>query len=127
MQFDAREENVKRRSEPPEGANAAFAKTMEMTQEATENYLNFIQKSMSASPWLETDFGKTMKRCAEKNVTAVSEFITKLAQARDFQDLARIHTEFMQTQLKSLSEQAKDLGETATKATTDAFKRPLGP
>jgi hypothetical protein len=34
----------------------------------------------------------------------------------------RIQTEFVQTQLKSLNEQAKDLGETATKVATDAFK-----
>ena len=31
-------------------------------------------------------------------------------------------SEFMQTQLQTFSEQAKDLGETATKAATDAFK-----
>jgi hypothetical protein len=40
------------------------------------------------------------------------------------QELVQIQKEFMETQLKALSEQMKDLGETATKAATDAFKKP---
>ena len=107
---------------PFEGMSEAVAKTMEQARTATENYLNFIQKRISASPWLESDLSKKMKHYAEQNVTAASEFVTKLAEAKDFQDLARIHTEFMQAQLKACNEQAKDLGETATKAATGAFK-----
>jgi hypothetical protein len=34
----------------------------------------------------------------------------------------QIQTEFMQTQVKALSKQANDLGETATKAATEPFK-----
>ncbi len=109
-------------SKPFEAANAVLAKTLEQARTATENYLDFIQKSMSASPWLEDEFRKKMKSCADQNIAAVSEYVTKLAQAKDFQDLARVHAEFMQAQLKTLSEQTKNLSETATKAATSAFK-----
>ncbi len=50
------------------------------------------------------------------------EYAQKLTKATDFQDLVRIQTEFMQTQLKTLSEQARDLGETTTKGATGTFK-----
>jgi hypothetical protein len=44
----------------------------------------------------------------------------KLSQARDFQEVYRIQTEFMQTQFNSFAEQARSLGEAYTKAATDA-------
>jgi hypothetical protein len=94
----------------------------DQVRKAMENYLNFIQKTASGSPWLEPDLNKKMKNYAEQNVAVASEFARKLTQAKDIQDFWRIQTEFMQTQLKTFSEQAKDLGEIATKAATGAFK-----
>jgi len=94
----------------------------EQARKAMETYLNFVQKSVSASPWVESDLNKKMKSYTEKNVAAASEYARKLTQAKDFHDFWRIQTEFMQTQFKAFSEQAKDLGETATNAATGAFK-----
>ena len=94
----------------------------EQTRKAMENYLNFVQKTTSGLPWLESDLNKKMKSYAEQNVAAASEFGRKLTQAKDFQDFWRVQTEFMQAQLKTLGEQAKDLGDMATKAATGAFK-----
>jgi len=98
------------------------AQTMQQARGAMENYLNFLQKNMSASPWAGMDLNKKVKSYVDKNVANAFGFAEKLIQAKDFQDLVRIQTEFVQTQLKSLNEQAKDLGETATKVATDAFK-----
>ena len=94
----------------------------EQVRKVMENYFNFFQKSISASPWLESDLTKKMKSYTEQNVAAASEFARKLTQAKDFQEFWRIQTEFMQTQLKAFGEQAKDFGETATKTATGAFK-----
>jgi hypothetical protein len=60
---------------------------------------------------------------AQQNVATSVGFAQKLAQAKDLQDIARIQTEFFQTQLKSLTEQAQDLSETVT----GAFKGPSSP
>jgi len=105
-----------------EGMSATVAQTMQQARGAMENYLNFLQKSMSAAPWTGTELNKKVKSYVEQNIANAFGFAEKLTQAKDFQDLVRIQTEFVQMQLKSLSEQAKDLGETATKATTDALK-----
>ena len=59
---------------------------------------------------------------AEKNIAATFEFVQKLGQARDFTDLVRIQSEFMQAQLQSFGEQAKDIGEASTKAVAEVMK-----
>jgi hypothetical protein len=46
------------------------------------------------------------------------EFAQKLTRAKDLQELVQIQTEFMQTQLKALNQQAQDLGETANKGSS---------
>ena len=87
-----------------------------------ENYLDFFQKTMFASPWAETDLNKKIQTYAGKNLATTFEYAQKLTKAKDLQELTQIQTEFMRGQMKALSEQAKDLGETATKAATEAFK-----
>ena len=63
----------------------------------------------------------------QQNVATVFGFAQQLTQAKDFQDLVRIQTEFLQTQMKLLTEQAKDLSETATKAVAGTLKGPFRP
>ena len=55
-------------------------------------------------------------------MAAANEFIQKLSEAKDVQSFWLIQTNFMQTQWKMLSEQMKDLSETATRSVTGAFK-----
>ncbi len=96
--------------------------TIELARGAMENYLDFFQRTMFASPWAETDLNKKIQNYAGKNLATTFEYAQKLTKAKDLQELTQIQTEFMQGQMKALSEQAKDLGETATKAPTGAFK-----
>ena len=105
-----------------EDLSAVAGQTMEQARGAMENYLDFFQKSMSASPWAGTELNKKMADYAQQNVATAFGFAQKLTQAKDLQDLVRIQTEFLQTQMKSLTEQAKDLSETATKAAAGPLK-----
>ena len=43
---------------------------------------------------------------------------------RDLQSLAKLQTDFIQAQMQAMTEQAKDLSETATKAVMDSLKTP---
>ena len=87
-------------------------------------YPDFFQKNISASPWAGAELNKKVIDYAQQNVATAFGFAQKLTQAKDLQDLVRIQTEFLQTQMKSLTEQAKELRETATKAAAGAFKGP---
>jgi len=52
---------------------------------------------------------------AEQNVDASFEFAQRLVRARDVQEVIRLQTEFVQTQMRALTEQAKELGETTAR------------
>ncbi len=106
-------------------AKQVVERTMEQTQGALDNYFNFVQKTMSSHPWGGTEFGEKLKSYAQRNIAATHEYITKLSQAKDLQEVIRIQTEFMQTQFNVLGEQTKSLAETITKAATDAVKKPF--
>ena len=43
-----------------------------------------------------------LKSYAGKNIAAAQEYVNKLSQAKDFQDVSRIQTEFMQAQFSAL-------------------------
>jgi len=112
---------------PSENMAETAEQTIDQARGAMENYLDFFQKRMFTSPWANTELNKKIQSYAGKNIATTFDFAQQLAKAKNLQELVRIQTEFMETQLKTLSEQAKDLGETAAKAATDAFKKPLGP
>jgi phasin len=107
---------------PFEGVTAIVSQNIEQAAKAMHNYVEFVQKGISSTPWGKTDLSEKIKNNLEKNIATAFEHAQKLLSAKDIQDAVRIQTEFMQTQLQTLNEQAKDLGETATKAITDRFK-----
>ena len=107
--------------------SAMMAQGVEQARGAMQNYLRFFEKSMSASSWASTDLNKKLTDYAQQNVDTAFGFAQKLTQAKDLQDMVRIQTEFFQTQLKSLTEQAKDLSETAARTIRGSLKGPLNP
>ena len=72
--------------------------------------------------WGSNDLTEKMKTYTEKNISAYAECVGKLGQAKKFQEVFRIQTEFMQTQLNSFAQQARSLGEAYNKAAMDATK-----
>ena len=49
----------------------------------------------------------------------------QLSQAKDFQDVLRIQTEFMRTQMQAFAEQATSLAESFTKTAASEIKMPF--
>ena len=99
-----------------EAAERTTEATLEKAHEATENYLSWVQKTMADSPWGSTDFSKKLVEYTTQNVKASFEFVQRLSQAKNFQDVVRLQTEFVEAQFGSFNEQAKNLNETYTKA-----------
>jgi hypothetical protein len=100
----------------------AIEQTVKQTEGAMDNYFNLFQQTMSATPWGKTDFGDKLKSFTEQNIAAAHDLIQKLSQARDFQDIIKIQTEYMQTQLRLFADQARQLGEAYVKTAAGAFK-----
>jgi hypothetical protein len=116
--------------EPLESLTATAARTAEQitkqTQGAMENYFGWLQSTMSTFPWSNTNLNRVLLSNATQNVTATFAFMHKLSQVKSFQEVIKIQTEFMQTQMNSFNEQAKILGEIYTKAAENAVKAPFG-
>jgi hypothetical protein len=105
-------------------AEQAAEKTLQQAQGAMETYFRWLQTTMSATPWGKTDLVEKWKAYTEKNIAATLDCVHKLSLAKDLQDVVRIQTEFMQSQMSSFAEQAKDLTETFTKAASGVIKVP---
>jgi hypothetical protein len=97
----------------------------ERTQEATAKYFNWLQDAMSASPWVNTELNKKLLSYATETVTDASAFMQQLTQAKNLEDVVKIQTEFVKTQMDSFHRRAKELGEIYTKMATAATKTPL--
>lgn len=59
---------------------------------------------------------------AEKNVAASLDYAQQLLHAKDLGDVMRLHSEYVQTQMKALAEQASEMGQIMSRAVMDAAK-----
>jgi len=106
-------------------AKQAVEQTMEQTRGAVDNYFNFIQKTMSSYPLGGTELGEKLRSYAETNIAAANEYVRKLSEAKDLQEVIRMQTEFMQAQFNTFGEQTRSLGEAFAKTVTEAVKTPF--
>lgn len=100
--------------------------SMEKAQGAMKNYFGWLQSAMSAAPWGNTDMNKKLLDYAAENTAAAFGFVQKLTKAKNLDDVVKIQTEFMSTQMNSLNEQAKSIGDTYTKTVGAGTKVPPG-
>jgi len=66
-----------------------------------------------------------LKSYAEQNIAEALEFVRRLNEAKTFQDVIQIQTEFMQAQLQSFGEQAKQFSEIYMKAGSRVLDMPF--
>jgi hypothetical protein len=95
----------------------------ERAKHAMETYFSWLQNAMSAVPWSNTNLNRILLGNATQNITATLAFVQKLSQAKNFEEVVKLQTEFMGTQMISFNEQSKVLSEIYTKAAEDAMKR----
>jgi phasin len=59
---------------------------------------------------------------AENNVQASLDYAQALLQAKDLAEVMRLHSEFIQAQMRSLAQQASEMGQIVSRAAMDAAK-----
>jgi Phasin protein len=94
------------------------------TQIGMANYFGWLRRTMLELLWSNTNLNRILLSHATQNVGATLAFVQKLSQAKNFQDVIKIQTEFMNAQLNSFNDQAKIIGEIYAKAATTAVKTP---
>jgi hypothetical protein len=59
---------------------------------------------------------------AEMNVQASLDYAQALLHARDLTEIMRLHGEYVQAQMRSLAQQASEMGQIVSRAAMDAAK-----
>ena len=68
------------------------------------------------------DIGTKAMSYAEKNVQASLDYAQALLHAKDLTEIMRLHTEYVQAQMRSLTEQATEMGQIVSRAAMEAAK-----
>ena len=107
---------------PFEAVRAMMLQNLERMQNATQSYLDTIEKAMRGFPGANEDQITNFKAYLDRQVAANRDFLEKLLHAKDFQEAFRIQFEHFQSQLRVAAEDASQMG---TKMAS-SFKRPTG-
>ena len=68
------------------------------------------------------DIGAKAVAYAEQNVQASLDYAQSLLKAKDLTEVMRLHSEYVQGQMRSLAQQASEMGQIVSKAAMDAAK-----
>jgi phasin len=68
------------------------------------------------------DIGSKAMSYAEKNVQASLDYAQALLHAKDLTEVMRLHSEYVQAQMRSLAEQASEMGQLVSRAAMEAAK-----
>jgi len=103
--------------------------SLEQARKAVDGFMNAAQKAVNtaevqanAAQSGAKDLGHKAMSFAEQNVANSFDFAQKLVRAKDMQELMALQQEFLQAQMKAMSEQAKDLGSAATQTAMENMK-----
>ncbi len=101
----------------------AFAeKSVEQAKQAFNSFISAAQHAVNTAETQAASARSGAKEVGEmaigftqRNVASSFEFAEKLVRAKDAQELATLHSDYVKTQIATLTEQAKELGKQAAK------------
>jgi|Tabmets5t2r1_1033131.scaffolds.fasta_scaffold208207_1 phasin len=103
-----------------EQARKAFDGFMTAAHKAASS----LEGQASAAQTGAKDMRQKAMTFAEKNVAMSFDFAQKLVHAKDLEEVTRLQAEFVQRQMQALTEQAQEIGQTATRAAMEAARPP---
>ena len=98
-----------------------LAEANERLRKASAEYFDLLEKGLSSSQLPVADQAKQYCGYLQRNVTATFDLGDRLVQAKDMQEATKIQSEFFQDQMRSLTDHARSMSESAMKAATGAF------
>ena len=114
---------------PPELRTFA-ERSVEQARQAFDGFISAAHHAMSAfEGQAETarkgarDVTEKAMTFAERNMTSAFAFAHDLVRARDLQEVLRLQADYIRHQMEALTEQARELGESTSKAAKDAAAR----
>ena len=117
------------RFEIPKDMRTMAEASFTQARKAFENFVSSAQQTASTiGERRETvrsgakDISNTAIGFAEKNVRASLDYAQSLLGAKDLAEVMRLHSEYVQGQMRSLADQASEMGQIMSRAAMEAAK-----
>jgi phasin len=122
-------EEMRERFEIPKDMRSMAEASVE---QARKTFERFLESAQATAGTLEErgatvragakDIGAKAISYAEKNVQTSLDYAQSLLHAKDLTEVMRLHSEFVQAQMRNLAEQANEMGQIVSRAAMDAAK-----
>jgi phasin len=123
------DQNGRDRFEIPKDLRSMAEASFEQARKAFETFLNNAQQTASSIEDRNATVRSSAKDIsgkaisfAEKNVASSLDYAQKLLHAKDLSEVMRLHSEYVQTQMRVLAEQASEMGQVVSLAALDATR-----
>ncbi|MGA2286841.1 phasin family protein [Bradyrhizobium sp.] len=117
------------RFEIPKEMRSAAEASFEQARKAFEKFLagaqqtaGVIEERGATVRASAKDISSKAISYAEKNVQASLDYAQSLLHAKDLTEVMRLHSEYVQSQMRSLAEQASEIGQAVSLAAMEAAK-----
>ena len=122
-------ENGHDRFEIPKEMRSMAEASFDQARKAFEKFISTAQQTAGSLEERHAtvragakDIGTKAMSYAEKNVQASLDYAQSLLHAKDLPEIMRLHSEYVQAQMRSLAEQASEMGQIVSRAAMDAAK-----
>ncbi|MEH2611379.1 phasin [Bradyrhizobium sp. AZCC 1693] len=122
-------DEVRDRFEIPEEMRSMAEASVEQARKAFEKFVTAaqatagtIEERNAAVRAGAKDVGSKAMAFAEKNVQDSLDHTQSLLKAKDLPEVMRLHSEYVQAQMRALAEQASEMSQAVGKAAMDAAK-----
>ena len=100
-------------------ARKAFDSFMDATQKAVSR----VEEQTSAAQSGSLDMNKKVLDYAEEHVDAAFQLAQKIVRANDVQEILKLQSDYLKTQMEALGEQARDLSDSAARTAGDVGRK----
>jgi len=114
---------------PPE-MRALAEKSVEQARKAFDGFVNAaeratseLEQSAKTARAGAQDVAHQAMSFAEQNVASSFDLAQRLVTARDISEVVKVHAEYVRRQMQVLTEQARELGQTAAQAESEAIPK----
>jgi len=122
-------DNGQNRFEIPKEMRSMAEASFDQARKAFEKFLATAQQTAGTieerGPTVRAgakDISSKAITYAEKNVQASLDYAQSLLKAKDLTEVMKLHSEYVQSQMRSLAEQASEMGQIVSRAAMDAVK-----
>src|SRR5215211_4508992 len=92
--------------------------TTEQAKQGLDQFMGSAQEATDSLQRNTRNIGQKVLTFTERNISATLQFGQRLLQAKDMGEIVKLQTEYVNAQFKAFTDQAKELAQVASEATS---------